>query len=58
MGFAKFLVLLPFYIIGIIVVAVLLSCIGEWLPGLIGLYIFYRICKFFSEKFDKSCRKW
>ena len=53
MGFAKFLVSLPFYIIGIIFVGVLLSCIDEWLPGLIGLYIFYRICKFFSEKFDK-----
>ena len=46
MGFAKFLVSLPFYIIGIIFVGVLLSCIDEWLPGLIDLYIFYRICKF------------
>lgn len=46
MGFAKFLVSLPFYIIGIIFVGVMLSCIDEWLPGLIGLYIFYRICKF------------
>ena len=46
MGFAKFLVSLPFYIIGIIFVGVLLSCIDEWLPGLIGLYIFYRICNF------------
>ena len=33
MGFAKFLVSLPFYIIGIIFVGVLLSCIDEWLPG-------------------------
>ena len=43
MGFAKFLVSLPFYIIGIIFVGVMLSCIDEWLPGLIGFYIFYRI---------------